>query len=372
MNTHPAADLFPLMDAQELEALADDIAVNGLIHPVVTFNGEVLDGRNRLAACDAAKVEPRFVEWLPVGDVTPTEWVIATNLTRRHLNKGQLATLAVELLPVLEEEARKRQVAALRKGDVAPDVAKLPPREDKSRDQAGAIVGVSGRMVSDAKKLKEEEPELFEEVKAGKTTIEQAKRETKEKKREERRAENAKKVAAVEPAEVINAGAKFATIVIDPPWDWNDEGDVNQLGRARPDYASMSIEKLASLPVEELADSDCHIYLWITNRSLPKGFELLGRWGFRYITAITWVKPSFGMGNYFRGQTEHILFGVRGSQMLKRKDAPTVFNAPRGPGGHSSKPPEFLAFVESCSPGPYVEMFSRSERDGWTGWGENT
>jgi N6-adenosine-specific RNA methylase IME4 len=77
------------------------------------------------------------------------------------------------------------------------------------------------------------------------------------------------------------------------------------------------------------------------------------------------------MGNYFRGQTEQILFGVKGSLPLKRKDAPTYFMAPRGTGGHSSKPVEFYSFVESCSHSPYLEMFSRHQRDGWSSWGEN-
>ena len=134
----------------------------------------------------------------------------------------------------------------------------------------------------------------------------------------------------------------------------------------------MSIAQLADLPVGELADVDCHLYMWVTNRSLPKGFGLLERWGFRYITALTWVKPSFGMGNYFRGQTEHVLFGVRGSQMLRRRDVGTYFAADRGAGGHSSKPGAFYALVESCSPGPYLEMFSRSARANWTHWGEST
>ncbi len=126
------------------------------------------------------------------------------------------------------------------------------------------------------------------------------------------------------------------------------------------------------LPLQKLAMDDCHLYMWITNRSLPKGFALLDEWGFRYVTAITWAKPSFGLGNYFRGQTEHILFGVRGSQPLRRKDVGTLFIAPRGTGGHSSKPREFYELVESCSPGPYLEMFSRSERADWTQWGEGS
>jgi N6-adenosine-specific RNA methylase IME4 len=193
----------------------------------------------------------------------------------------------------------------------------------------------------------------------------------KEERREARREENREKVAAVKsPAEIVGR-AQFATIVIDPPWDWGDEGDVDQMGRAKPTYHTMPFEKLKDLPVGKLADTDCHLYLWITNRSLPKGFALIDSWGFRYVTCLTWVKPHFGMGNYFRGQTEHVLFAVKGSQSLKRKDAGTVFHAPRGK-EHSSKPNEFYELAESCSPGPYLEMFGRHKRKRWTIWGEDS
>jgi N6-adenosine-specific RNA methylase IME4 len=130
----------------------------------------------------------------------------------------------------------------------------------------------------------------------------------------------------------------------------------------------MSIEQIEALPISDLADKNAHIYLWITNRSLSKGFRLLEAWGFRYVTCLTWIKPSFGMGNYFRGSTEHVLFGVRGSLPLLRADVGTHFAAPR-PGEHSSKPDAFYKLVESCSPGPWLEMFSRQQRPGWTTWG---
>lgn len=197
----------------------------------------------------------------------------------------------------------------------------------------------------------------------------QEKRKQKEQEREQKREENRQEIAKAKTIEEALGLAKFSTIVIDPPWDWGDEGDIDQFGRARPTYGTMSIEQLLELPVGSYADNDCHLYLWITNRSLPKGFQLLEKWGFRYITCITWVKPSFGMGNYFRGQTEHILFGVKGSQPLKRRNAPTYFEAPRGPNGHSSKPIDSYAFIESCSSSPYLELFARSERPDWTFWG---
>jgi N6-adenosine-specific RNA methylase IME4 len=198
----------------------------------------------------------------------------------------------------------------------------------------------------------------------------EARRETKAKEHERHRTENAAKVATVaDPATIEGV---FSTIVVDPSWDWGDEGDGNQFGRTKHQYVSWPIEKIEGLPILKLSDKDCHLYLWITNRSMPKGFHLLDAWGFRFVTILTWPKPSFGMGNYFRGQTEHVLFGVRGSLALERKDASTLLPTwKRGPRGHSSKPPEFLEFVESCSPGPYLEMFSRSRRKGWSSWGED-
>jgi len=160
----------------------------------------------------------------------------------------------------------------------------------------------------------------------------------------------------------------FSAISIDPPWDWGDEGDADQLGRARPTYKTMPFPEIKSLPIISRACPDCHLYLWITNRSLPKGFELLDTWGFRFIALLTWGKPYFGMGNYFRGQTEHIMFGVKGSLALQRHDVGTLFQFKRG-NDHSSKPDEIFELLATCSPEPRLEMFARKEHEGWVPWG---
>lgn len=194
------------------------------------------------------------------------------------------------------------------------------------------------------------------------------KRGEREERREEERQENAAKIETLKTP--LDAQGLFQTIVIDPPWDWGDEGDVNQFGRAKPDYQTMPIEDIEAMPIEKIADENCHLYLWVTNRSLPKAFRLAEAWGFRYITCLTWVKPSIGMGNYFRGSTEQVLFCVKGSQMLKRRDVGTHFEAPRGD-RHSAKPDEFYRLVESCSYGPYIDIFGRKGREGWSVWGEN-
>jgi len=187
--------------------------------------------------------------------------------------------------------------------------------------------------------------------------------------RKVRRVIEAEKAAAAPPVVEHAAGQTYRTIVIDPPWDPTDEGDVDQMGRAQPLYATMPIDKVRAMPVPDLADPDgCHLYLWITNRSLPKGFGLLEAWGFRYVTVLTWCKPSIGIGNYFRNNTEHVLFGIRGRLPLLVQDVGTWFQAPRGP-RHSAKPDDFYSLVARCSPSPRLDVFGRGERDGFAVWG---
>jgi len=362
---HEVANIFPMMQGEEFNALKADIAANGLREPIWLHpDGRIIDGRNRYRACCELGIEPEYHTWNGSGSLV--SFVVSLNLHRRHLTSGQKAVIALDILPMLESEAQEKE---RERKTTFQKFEKSYMEPVHTAEQAATIVGTNRQYVADVKRMAQEAPQWVEKIRSGDATITEAKRAIKEDRREQRRQDNAEKVAsAPDPLEV---GARFATILIDPPWDWGDEGDVNQMGRAKPDYSTMSIDDLLALPVSELADVDCHIYLWITNRSLPKGFALLEQWGFRYVTCLTWAKPHFGMGNYFRGQTEHILFGVKGSQPLRRHDVGTVFHAERGPNGHSSKPPMIYELIESCSPGPYLEMFSRCERDGWASWGEN-
>ena len=351
LKIHPVTACYPMMAADEMAELVEDIRAKGLLFPVTVMGDVLLDGRNRLEACGRAGVAVKTVEY--DGD-DPAGFIITTN-KRRNLTVSQRAAVA-------------NRIATLKDGQRADRVAAQDCAAGITQEEAARIMGISRRSVQQAREIELASPELEQEVLDGEKTLGQAAREIKETKRETRRQENAK-VARAAP-DPVAAGGVYATIMIDPPWDWGDEGDVDQMGRAKPDYATMSLEQIAALEVGKLADRDAHLYLWITNRSLPKGFALLEGWGFRYITALTWPKPSFGMGNYFRGQTEHILFGVRGAQQLKRKDASTLLPGwRRGPGGHSSKPTEIHEFIESCSPGPYLEMFARNVREGWQRWG---
>lgn len=364
--------MIPPLSRKERDQLEENIAAHGCRDPLTVWNGVLLDGHNRYEICTRLGLPFQVVTvQLPDRDAAE-DWIDANQLGRRNLTPDSFKWI------LGRRYNRTKKAAHGNSGGKNQHTKKLGDQIDlQARSTAKKLAkehGVSEPTVKRAGKFADEiesTPELKAAIEQGKPVL-QAKRDLKEKKREARREENRQKIAAVPELEKAApiAQAKFATIVIDPPWDWGDEGDHDQLGRARPDYRTMSIGQLMDMPIGKFADDDCHLYLWITNRSLPKGFSLMERWGFRYITALTWVKPHFGMGNYFRGQTEHVLFGVKGSQLLKRKDVGTVFHAPRGSAGHSSKPVEFYDLVESCSPGPHLELFSRGERPGWVMWGE--
>lgn len=160
-----------------------------------------------------------------------------------------------------------------------------------------------------------------------------------------------------------SAVATFPTIVIDPPWRY---GNTSTRGAAEDHYPTMSMDELADLKLPAAADA--HLYLWVTNSFMREGFDLIDAWGFTYKTVLTWCKPSIGMGNYFRNNTEHVLFAVRGKLPTNVNNVGTWFAA--GKTKHSAKPQSFYDLVEKASPGPYMEMFARSRRLGdWTVWG---
>ena len=354
-----------LLAPESLAQLEANILADGCRDALVTWRGILIDGHNRFAICSKHGLEFQTVEREFSDRQAVIQWMDKNQMGRRNLSPDAFKMSLGRIYNRTKKANGQRGPEKLDQIDPAffSTAANLAAEYSVSE----CTVKRAGKFADEVEKTPELQKAILEF-----RPVSQVKREMKEKKREERREENRAKVAeAATPKEIAEVGARFAAIVIDPPWDWGDEGDQDQLGRARPDYATMTKDQLLDLPLPDLADDDCHLYMWITNRSLPKGFELMKRWGFRYVTAITWAKPSFGMGNYFRGQTEHVLFGVKGSQPLKRKDVGTLFNAPRGPNGHSSKPAEFYDLVESCSPGPYLEMFSRSDRAGWKAWGEN-
>jgi hypothetical protein len=163
---HPACLLFPKLGKAELQELADDIKANGLRNPVVRYKGKILDGRNRLAACGLAGVEPRFVEWS--GEGSPVEWVISENLIRRHLSSSQRAVIAHDLLPLLESEAKQRQRLSKGRGKkVGKELRTFSAENGRATEVAARIAKTNPTYVQAVKTIGAEAPELLDRIRAG-------------------------------------------------------------------------------------------------------------------------------------------------------------------------------------------------------------
>ena len=376
--------VMPDLTEDEYAELKADIKARGVMVPIeFDEQGNPLDGHHRLKICEELGITdyPKVIRAGMTEEEKRTH-ARKLNMARRQLSQEQRRDLIREQLRETPEKSDRQIAASLGVSDKTVGSQRKKLESGAEIPHLTTSIGADGKEYtkptrhktvtvfnpSPAEEKAIKQPKIIERMaQSGKTAVE-VKREIKAEEQEERRRENAEKIK--ELSSPLEAQGLFQTIVIDPPWDHGDEGDINQFGRTKPEYATMPIDEIAQLPIDKISDDNCHLYLWVTNRSLPKAFSLIEKWGFRYITCLTWVKPSFGIGNYFRGSTEQVLFAIKGSQPLKRKDACTHFCADRGK-GHSAKPDKFYTLVESCSYAPFIDVFGRKERDGWSVWGEN-
>lgn len=161
---------------------------------------------------------------------------------------------------------------------------------------------------------------------------------------------------------------KYKTMLIDPPWNERGGGKIKR--GADRHYPLMKTDEIIRTIKESgvfTPTDDCHLYLWVTNNFLEDGLRVMRELGFRYITNLVWVKDRFGLGQYFRGQHELCLFGVRGRMWTRNRSTPTVVDARKR--AHSQKPNQFYTVIEKCSYPPRLEMFARERRTGWDAWG---
>lgn len=173
-------------------------------------------------------------------------------------------------------------------------------------------------------------------------------------------------------------GQRYRTILADPPWQFQ-----NRTGKMAPEhkrlnrYVTMKLDEIKAIPVSKVADAPCHLYLWVPNALLPEGLEVMEAWGFKYKSNLVWEKirkdgepDGRGVGFYFRNVTELILFGVKGNNartLAPGRSQVNLFRTQKRE--HSRKPDEVFDIIEQCSSGPYLELFARGTREGWTLWG---
>lgn len=343
LDTHPAADAFPLLEGPDHVALVDDIRAHGQREPIITeaTTGLIVDGRNRARACFELGLDPVAVP-MDFEDVTEVVgFVLSRNLHRRHLTTSQRAIVA-------------DRISTLVHGQKAGD-------GDVTQNEAAGLLRVSPRMVRTARELaKSGRDDLVESVASGQRTLSRA----------AKLARRDASAAALRAQPAPLPTGPFDVVEADPPWRYNKNAamaDVEGDRRGDVDYPDMSCEEIIALNVPAIMSENSILLLWTTNAHMPEAVDIVRAWGLEWKTIKTWKKPRIGAGDWLRGQTEHCIVAVKGSPVVFGEAESTFMEA--AVREHSRKPVEFYDFVERWAPGTKVSLFSREAREGWTVWG---
>jgi N6-adenosine-specific RNA methylase IME4 len=361
---HPLAEVFPLIEGAEFDALVADIKANGLHDPITLLDGTILDGRNRYRACLNAEVAPRFEEF---EGPDPVAFVVSKNVARRHLDESQRSIAAA-------------RIATLQKGG-------NQHSEGLPIGRSSTLLNVSERSTARAREVLDNgSPELIRAVERGQIAVSKAADLTKASPEFQRavvqkisagtaktatdavrQAKHEAKVAAPElPSEA------YRVIYADPPWSYGNSG-LDDYGHAERHYPTMTIDELCQMPVKLMADDDAVLFMWVTSPLLEECFDVIRAWGFKYKTSFVWDKVKHNFGHYNSVRHELLLVCTRGSCTPDVKTLHDSVQTIERTEKHSEKPEEFRAIIDAIYPrGRRIELFSRKTVNGWDAYGNET
>lgn len=384
MQIHDAANVFPMMNTEQIDELADDIRKNGQQTEIELYDGKIIDGRNRYKACVKAGIEPKFCDVTEIGD--PIRYVLSMNLHRRHLDPGQRAFVALNVEEYEAKAAKQRQRDAggdVRNRKTLP--ANLPEPKGDARDKAAMQLSVGGRSVSDAKAVAQASPELANLGVAGKLAPSIGAKIARAAGSSEQLSRAAERIDAGEKAtkvlkDIVSENKKtapkmsgvFQVIYADPPWQYtsgdqhSNETQETVIGNH---YPSMPLADICDLPVADIADRDSVLFMWTTSPLLEDSFKVINAWGFKYKASMVWDKVKHNVGHYVSVRHELLLICTKGSPPKVPRLVDSVYEEPRTK--HSRKPAYFSSLIMDLYPeANRVELFRRGEApDGWSIWG---
>lgn len=378
MQIHPVADIFPPMTVEQYAALKNDIALCGLREPVWLWQGQLIDGRHRVRACEELGIVIRTQDY--TGD-DPVRFVVSLNLHRRHLDESQRAMVAANVANLGDGQTKTGAQTCAASQEDAAHLLNVSRRSVQSatrvqNDGAPELVAavqsgaVSVSAAADVATLpRQEQAEI---VARGESEILEAAKRIRAERADAIRATRIERVIEIAKGNVkLGVAQKYPVIYADPPWLYEH---IETESRAIENkYPTMRMEDLLALPVSSCATDDAIIFLWATSPKLAEAMALLKAWGFEYRTCAVWDKEVIGMGYYFRQQHELLLVGTRGNLPTPAPSdrVSSVFRVRRGE--HSAKPDEVAQAIECMYPTlPKLEMFARRQRNGWSLWGNQS
>jgi len=362
---------------EEYEKLKESVLAEGIRDPLVTWRGMLLDGYHRHKIAQEHGLEYKTVEVDLPDKEAAKEWIITNQLGRRNLTPQEASYYRGKLYESRKLRDRERDPSGhfVRLGNTAEEIGKQYGVDEKTIrrdadfseavDKVAAEVGeevknaiLTGKVnipkkdVETLIEVKQKAPELIEPILQGEMPIHRAKLEMQ------------KRIAASKPKPAPPEG-KYSVIYADPPWQYSNSGFTTS---AANQYQTMSTQEICELPIGELANENAVLFLWATSPMLEDALRVCKAWGFEYKTNFVWVKNHHTGGFYCYGQHELLFIATKGSMLPNSNGLrSSVISAPRRE--HSRKPDEVYDIIEAMYDGPYIELFARTKREGWAGWG---
>jgi N6-adenosine-specific RNA methylase IME4 len=370
--------LIPALTTEEYKQLEANILSEGIRDPLVIWNGYLVDGHNRYAIACEHDLDYKTVNKDFKDSTAVKEWMILNQFGRRNLSNYQRSVLALQLEEVFSAKAKENQKLSEGKGIQKSEYLKGP--EVVTIKEVAKVANVSHDSIAKVKKIEAvATPEVKAQLSTGELSINQAYQEIKkEEKKEiqiEKKKEYEQRIATVSvnefKANIFDTKDKYRIIYADPPWQYDLEQTSPNLGGAIKHYNSMSIEELCALPVNDIAEKDAVLFLWITSPKLNLFLQLMEAWGFEYKTSFVWDKVKHNMGHYNSVRHEFLLIGGRGKSTPDIKQLHDSVITIERSDKHSEKPVEFLNIIDNLyQHGNRIELFARqAKKDNWYFWG---
>jgi N6-adenosine-specific RNA methylase IME4 len=365
----------------------------------------LLDGHNRHAIAKKNGLQYKWV-FCPenISSLADAkQWIIKNQFGRRNLSAYDRATLALRLKDIWATQAKENQRRRAEKMNYekwhsSENLSSSPNSENLIKQskhidiykEIGKTANLSHNTIAQVQKIESTViPEIRDKVRRGDISIndaykvvnmpeaEQQKIATKMDEsgmdkladaiREVKRVEIIENLESISVQETKKTQGFYDVIVIDPPWPMEKIEREVAPSQALLDYPTMALEEIAAMQIP--GAPDCHLWLWCTHKLLPRAFNILEMWNYKYVCAFVWHKPGgfqpYGLPQY---NCEFALYARQGSPpFIDLKDFPVCFSAPRN--AHSEKPKEFYDLVRRVTAGRRLDMFARRAIEGFDSWG---
>ena len=365
--------LIPALSEEEYKQLEANIVADGIRESIIVWGNTIIDGHNRYEIASKHNIEYKTIEKHFDSRKDVIEWMILNQFGRRNLSAYQRSILALKLKPMFEEKA-KENILATQNNNQASAFQKSDKQVNTAKELA-KVAGVSHDTIAKVQKIEQKAPEVVKEkIRTGELSINQAyqsiRRLEKVEAVEEKIAEHSETPTG--SIDIYNTDKKYNIIYADPAWKYFESGNKNQSLH----YNTMTIEEICKLPVKDIADKDCILFLWVTFPILQECFKVMESWGFEYSTCgFNWIKKNknadsnfFGCGSWTRANSELCLIATKGS--ITRLDA-TISQVIETPiEEHSKKPVIVYDLIEKLvGKLPRIELFCRQPHEGWDCFG---